>query len=121
MAEQLAFRQMLIDCTAINRRKRARPSAHLVDLAGHQLFAGSSLAGDVNRSVTRGDPLEKPEQGLRGIVYENEMSRPHRSLRFARRDLCRSQHYLSPDRFHPPPTSNGSMDPIIGRRFMGDQ
>ena len=49
MAEQFAFEKVLGNSATVDRDERALAAGALVDLAGHDLLAGSRLARDQHR------------------------------------------------------------------------
>ena len=75
--EELAFQEVLRDGTAVDGHEGlAGPGPLIVDVAGHQLLAGTGLAGDVDRRLAAGELRDSRTDHPRGLGIADEASPP---------------------------------------------
>src|SRR5712691_4558402 len=73
MSEQLAFQNVLVQRTAIDRHERAGgPPAVLVNSAGHQLFSGAAFAGNQHVHVRARRLLDGSKERLHGSAFADQ-------------------------------------------------
>ncbi|MNR00641.1 hypothetical protein D3C85_1164200 [compost metagenome] len=72
VTEQLGLDQRFGKRPAVDRHERlVAPAAQVVDVAGHQLFAGAGFADDQYAGFTRRNPLQVRQQGPRLGVFKH--------------------------------------------------
>ena len=87
MAEQLAFKKLAAECSAVYRHEDPAGSlAGNVYLAGNHLFAGTGLAVNYHGALPRRDRLDRLQNRAKGLggAHIKIMRNPH-WFRFSRR------------------------------------